>query len=84
MKMPGFSAEGSFQRTMLAYNMTWNLDQSRNKVWPQHCNEQCYSTCTSNCDCAAWGIPPSRCFGFRLGCERACAASCGCSHPPLG
>jgi hypothetical protein len=83
MNMPGFNAEASFHRTVLAYSMAWGLDQLGNVVWPQQtCDQTCLDDCTSGCpdpgDCGDLPTPRARaaCVRAAAGCYRACFRRC--------
>jgi hypothetical protein len=81
MTLPGFSAETSLQRTVLAYNMAWGFDQMGNVIWPQVCDQTCLDNCEANCpdpgDCS--DLPPqlqARCRAAAAACLRACVRKC--------
>jgi|SRR6516165_5661831 hypothetical protein len=83
MNMPGFSAEASFHRMVLAYNVLWGLDQLGNVVWPQQvtCDQTCLDNCISGCpdpgDCSDL-LPAARarCLAQARACYAACQRKC--------
>jgi hypothetical protein len=83
MNLPGFSAEASLQRMVLAYGMAWKLDRLGNVVWPQqlNCDQNCLDTCLLPCpdagDCPD-GPPDLRaqCLAAARACSNACRKQC--------
>lgn len=83
MNLPGFSAEASIRRMVLAHNLVWEFDRLRNVVWPQqiNCDQTCLDACELPCpdagDCPD-GPPDLRnqCIRDVMACHSACRRQC--------
>ena len=83
MNLPGFSAEASFQRTVVVYTARWRVDRWGNVVRPQQqqCDQNCLDACELPCpdagDCP--DFPPdlrAQCLADARACRKACRTQC--------
>jgi len=81
MNLPGFSAETSLRRMVLAYNVAWQFDELGNVVRPQTCDQACLDACNLTCpdpgDCP--DDPPdlrAQCLKDVRVCRNQCRTQC--------
>lgn len=81
MNLPGFSAEASLPRMVLAYRAALRFDEVGNVVRPQTCDQTCLDACDLTCpdagDCP--DFPPdlrAQCLADARACRKACRTQC--------